>query len=513
MNRNNYPASSSGPPPPQSHERYDRQPQPPQPPPPSFLPPPPPTDRSWNDHQSQQDRRSEHQFRGPYSSLRQTRSDDRHRSNDDYRDRDSHRPPQGDFTFRVERPSGIESYDSYRPPERDFGRAYEPFYLQPATHSIYSRDRYDDERSSSHRLRHGENERSGGRDTRPRRTDDRRRQQRQYPSNAGRPRTGRYEKVLPADRLLLRKKHDDSAELMLGNTIGRATYRDVDELSDSDEAAMDISDNSDNSDSDADEPARKRARTSAATTSKPEQEVPRWSNPDPYTALPPPDESTRKKKDMVQLIRKARVEAEAKKPTTQTEGLDFISCDLSGDEKDNRYDNKKNPRTQNNRNDYNKHSVSHDAEGQDWRGTTRIERSQESIKKVGAVQLSGTNTSAPLSTSSTLPPKPPISLSTYEAHAEATSTGAPSSSTHGTNGAYGASTNTNPVDLTPSNIFGSRKRTYDESFKLLPQSSSKPSTKMHITPGNMVPEWRPVDDNSCPWSTTDHSEVSSIATR
>ena len=37
---------------------------------------------------------------------------------------------------------------------------------------------------------------------------------------------------------------------------------------------------------------------------------PRWSNPEYYTALPPPDESQRKKRDVVKLIRKARVAVE-----------------------------------------------------------------------------------------------------------------------------------------------------------------------------------------------------------
>lgn len=115
---------------------------------------------------------------------------------------------------------------------------------------------------------------------------------------------------------------------MLGDTTARATYRDLAELSDSDEAAMDISGESGSDDND--EPAAKRPRTMSSVPDR-TQDAPKWSNPDPYTALPPPDETTRKKLDMVQLIRKARVEAEAKKPAVATEA-DFISCDLSDDE-------------------------------------------------------------------------------------------------------------------------------------------------------------------------------------
>ncbi|CAD6506381.1 BgTH12-07307 [Blumeria graminis f. sp. triticale] len=59
--------------------------------------------------------------------------------------------------------------------------------------------------------------------------------------------------------------------------------------------------------------------------------VPRWSNPDPYTALPPPDESQRKKKDVVKLIRKARINSDnSNKPEAPTD--DFISFDCGDEE-------------------------------------------------------------------------------------------------------------------------------------------------------------------------------------
>jgi non-canonical poly(A) RNA polymerase PAPD5/7 len=56
-------------------------------------------------------------------------------------------------------------------------------------------------------------------------------------------------------------------------------------------------------------------------------EVPRWSNPDPYTALPPVDESNRKHKDVVKLIRKARVETASVTVMAVTNDQDFISFD------------------------------------------------------------------------------------------------------------------------------------------------------------------------------------------
>ncbi|KAI2784411.1 hypothetical protein F4815DRAFT_455699 [Daldinia loculata] len=310
MYRNSYnqsPSSNPPPPPPPGYDSYDRPPQSPY----SRTDEQP---RSWNGYP--QERRDNYQFQGPYSDLRRNRPDDRRRADGEYRDHhrdsDNYRPPQGDFTFRVERPAGIDSYvpsDREQRAPRDSG----------------------DGRNAPHQPRRDENGRSTGRDGRPRRNDDRRRYQ---PYRDTRNRTqarqnGSYKPTIPATRLLLLKKHDDNPELMLGDIAGRATYRDVDELSDSDEAEMDISDNSD---SDVAEPSAKRMRTSETNATKLEQDAPRWSNPDPYTALPPPDESTRKKKDMVQLIRKARVEAEAKQPAAPVEGLDFISCDFSDNE-------------------------------------------------------------------------------------------------------------------------------------------------------------------------------------
>ena len=61
--------------------------------------------------------------------------------------------------------------------------------------------------------------------------------------------------------------------------------------------------------------------------------VPKWSNPDPYTVLPPVDESQRKRKDVVKLIRKARVAAE-KGDALQNEvsaNNDFISFGFEDD--------------------------------------------------------------------------------------------------------------------------------------------------------------------------------------
>jgi len=94
-------------------------------------------------------------------------------------------------------------------------------------------------------------------------------------------------------------------------------YLPLDNVSSS-EAEMDLSEDDD----EGDQPKKKQARTSFKKAADGDS-APKWSNPDPYTALPPPD-SERKGKDIVKLIKKARVEAG---PATKTEVVtdDFIS--------------------------------------------------------------------------------------------------------------------------------------------------------------------------------------------
>lgn len=106
---------------------------------------------------------------------------------------------------------------------------------------------------------------------------------------------------------------------MDGNDSQEVRYKPAQDLSDSDEAEMDGDG----------QPAKKRARTEY----KPEDgSRPQWSNPDPYTALPPPDESQRKKKDVLKLIRKARVESSSgSRAAADADAGDFISLDFSGE--------------------------------------------------------------------------------------------------------------------------------------------------------------------------------------
>ncbi|KAI1271989.1 hypothetical protein F5Y07DRAFT_323372 [Xylaria sp. FL0933] len=486
--------SSSGPPPapprlpphppPPGYDRYDAYPPPP--PPPSSLPPPPPPPASgpsgpsfqqWDrrdnrdDHDGRdgrgdgrgrngrderdnyfpRDRTDGHRFRGPFSDLRQPRRSYRDsrdggdsrdfrdsrdlRETRDYRNsRDEYRPPRGEFTFRQEAPAGMMSDRSSH-------------YL-----------RYDDRGPNSYA---------------PRRDDlrrDRNQQRRSGPYQ-------RREKEKAADRLLLSKRFDNEGELMLGDTAVRATYRDIDELSDSDEVDMDISDNENENDNNgggsdsnatADRPAKRARTTDDASVAA----AKKWSNPDPYDALPPPE--TTRKKDVVQLIRKARVEAEAKKPDAPAEAADFISCDFSEDDDD----------------------------------------EPKSKAPNGAVEYSRPDApKGPRAALSTLPPKPPVPTSqlpekvqtTQQLHSQPPPPSNPAKQTYKDDA---------PVDLTPDASLGSRKRTIDDEIKA-PHAllNAKKVNKMPAG-GSVAPIWQPVKgSNPCPWVVDDHSAVLNMGAR
>lgn len=190
------------------------------------------------------------------------------RNGDSYRP--DFRPPQSDFTFNVQAPPGLLPYPPPRGPPR------------------------------------GPGGRRGG------------------DSFRGRRRGGRYS---ASSRPILTVSNDALPQVFLRdeNNVG-TKYKSVDELSDDEEHDMDISDDSNSDDG---QPAKKRAKVEESPKAG---EVPRWSNPDPYTALPPPDPSNRKKKDVVQLIRKARVESEENKDKPVQALDEFISFASSSEE-------------------------------------------------------------------------------------------------------------------------------------------------------------------------------------
>lgn len=122
-----------------------------------------------------------------------------------------------------------------------------------------------------------------------------------------------------ATRPLLRLR-DDAEDPSLLDPSAEFKFRNLDELTDSEEEVMALSDEENA------ERSSKRARLDMADspTAPP---VPKWSNPDPYTSLPPSGDTTAKRVDVVKLIRKARIDT-TRAAGDATEADDFISFDM-----------------------------------------------------------------------------------------------------------------------------------------------------------------------------------------
>ena len=135
---------------------------------------------------------------------------------------------------------------------------------------------------------------------------------------------------MASDRAFLKTNREPTPELMPGmdDEETGVRFKPIEDVSDSEEAEMDMSDDENS----AAEQPNKKSRTVGKAAD--DNSIPRWSNPDPYTALPPPDESQRKKKDVVKLIRKARVEANPTGLAKVDAADDFISFDFGDNGKD-----------------------------------------------------------------------------------------------------------------------------------------------------------------------------------
>ena len=208
-------------------------------------------------------------------------------------------------------------------------------------------DSYRPTRSSQHNT--AERERLGNYGpSYPKQTNNQSGQQNRVDSRARRGRANRTPHTT-ADRPLLRFQRGKTPERMLGmndDTKGRKRFLAADDISDSEEEAMEESE-SDQPELDGhnlpflpETAGESYSRQDFQQTSGQERlegapiavlvpDVPKWSNPDPYTALPPPDESQRRKKDVIKLIRKARVAVQLDESARSQVAAndDFISFD------------------------------------------------------------------------------------------------------------------------------------------------------------------------------------------
>lgn len=96
------------------------------------------------------------------------------------------------------------------------------------------------------------------------------------------------------------------------------------DVSSSDEEAGAVNVSKSESDEDSERP-RKKVMIEAPSKSADASETPKWTNPDPYTSLPPP-EAPVKKTDFIGMIRKAKAET-GKDTVLLNNERDFISLD------------------------------------------------------------------------------------------------------------------------------------------------------------------------------------------
>ncbi|KAI1628233.1 topoisomerase TRF4 [Exophiala viscosa] len=211
---------------------------------------------------------------------------------------DSYRPGGGD-----RRANGDK--DSYRPPRRD-DDFRPPWPPREADNGMYyfrgSRDE-DTRRDYSYRPRPRYPDPRDG----PRRRDPYRRP---------------YNPARIAERPLMRLNNQVEDSSLLDPNAD-LKFRNLDEITDSEEEVMAVSED------EGEGRGAKRARVTA-NLSDTVQTAPKWSNPDPYTSLPPVGDAdaTAKRTDVLKLIRKARVDAQNQSDIKSTAD-DFISFDVN----------------------------------------------------------------------------------------------------------------------------------------------------------------------------------------
>lgn len=429
-------------------------------------PPPPPQDAAWRQGAPPGAREEYHRARSPPRDYDHrdrelySRDDDMYRFQgnrgmDNYRDDQRGRQSNGRYDDRRHadsyrprsRSPPRQNYNDYESRRQDFGRPDDrSFRRDDGPHNRGFDFRFEAPPSISQGMRNvptqPKSDRNGDRrDTRGR------------GARGGRGGRGTYQPYSrkAADRAFLKDNRAPTPELLPGmDEDAKITkYRDINDLSDSEEEEMIMSDD------DMDEQPRKKQALDVVKPADGDS-VPRWSNPDPYTALPPPDATDRKKKDVVKLIRKARVSTDGHAKTAVAEADDFISFNFDeSDAEDGE-------------------ASSADMNAANGTGQNSIQRPTPYSHKEAFHQT----------LPSTLPPKP-------------TTLPPPP-----------ASSKKPEVSLESDPALGNRKRTFDDEIKGPPKYIKKNVTTTPVN-GKLVKEWRP-RENPTPWCIHDHSETENM---
>ncbi|KAE8453615.1 hypothetical protein EG329_009126 [Mollisiaceae sp. DMI_Dod_QoI] len=478
------------------------------------LPPGPPPARSYNDSYDQYrggdsyypgDRHNQpppppaqlYQFRGSGGESYRPGYDQRLRS-----------PPRYAYSSGEDDRSYRPSYDAPRQPNGDRnGASYSPSYDQGFNFRYDAPPGLDYRASDQYRPRPRSPPRGSGRENiGPRNNEN---NQRRFPRGS---RGGRGGPRMASDRAFLKTNREPTPELMPGmneDTSHGVKYKPIEDLSDSEEAEMDLS-NSDNED-ESQQPKKKQARTE--TQAADGDSVPRWSNPDPYTALPPPDESQVKKKDVVKLIRKARVAASPENnEKTEAAADDFISFDFDDDEVDGNMAKQfglgvegapTGPRSS--KNDSSRQQGMQEQINGPGSHLNLRDRSFNSINasvsniKAGTVDIRS-NLQAVSSVPSRENERPGVSSSSKSSMQFSLPNGPASNAKSA------------PISLVPDPALGNRKRNIDDEIKGPPRiHEGSLGKKKQAVSGVIVGQWRSVSGQSpTPWVSIDHSDSANM---
>ncbi|KAK5001191.1 hypothetical protein LTR66_000068 [Elasticomyces elasticus] len=171
----------------------------------------------------------------------------------------------------------------------------------------------------------------------------------------GHPHRGRggFQPMRPSERPLINSHKETTPEQFLGVNEGHARFKDVNEMTDSEAEDMNLQSENDETEihvnakgrleseeaggvADEDQREAKRVRRASPASISDDKITPKWSNPDPYTVLPP-TEKLQKKKDVVNLIRKAKITAMEVQASRNlvAENADFISFGFEDTQEDN----------------------------------------------------------------------------------------------------------------------------------------------------------------------------------
>lgn len=254
---------------------------------------------------------------------------------------------------------------------------------------------------------------------------------------------------------------------------GTVKFISLSDISDS-EADMELESGDEDASDNEKRPPAKKARANSEAKADDGDSVPKWSNPDPYTALPPPDETHAKRRDFVKLIRKAKVDAEqtAAGSNAVAKNDDYISLNFDDDGEE-----------QQDSNDDNRESDMRRFGGSSF---SHLDNLHPDRKNVSSEDLTTNAYNAaslgPPPGLSSLPPRPPAtnSLDVWPPPPPPAPTG--------------------PRAM-------KRARPDDDDLESLPPLPPKgKKRKREVIDGSIVEHWRPRADSSpTPWCTVDHS--------